>query len=152
MDKVRVNLEICGEIAKGRIVNGQIVSDDLVLFVNGYNRCCGYFLSKEDIAFNFDRIKLIPKEEKELVDLSAIDPQNEIKPTRELKLLDNEKDMARKFVGADGKEIWLNKKYLRNITPTKCKFYVDYRKYHHGMVFVVENGTVVMCVMPVCIY
>ena len=152
MDKVRVNIEICGEIAKGRIVSGQIVNDDLVLFVTGYNSCYGYFLSKEDIAFDFGRIKLIPKEEKKLVDLSAIDPQNEIKLTRELQLLNNERDLARKFVGADGKEVWLNKKYLRNITPTKCSFYVDYRTYHHGMVFVVENGTVVMCVMPICIY
>ncbi len=147
MKKVKANLEICKHIAEGKIVHGQVVNEDLtfVFTIPGYY---GYIFANEDIAFAIEKIKMIPTEIKTFVDLSIIKPKNEIKSTRDFRLLDKEKWSARKFVTQDGKEVWINNKFLCNIIVQECSFYQD-GKNPVGSIIAVEKDVPVMVLLPI---
>ena len=147
LKKVKANLEICKHIAEGKIVHGQAVGKNLtfIFTIPGYY---GYFFAKEDIAFAFEKIEMISKDKKSFVDLSIIKPENEIKSTKEIQLFDNEKESSRKFVAKDGREVWINNKYLCNLVVQECCFYQDNMN-PAGIIIAVEKGVPVMGLLPV---
>ena len=147
MKKVQANLDICRQIAEGNTVQGQELTDELV-FIFPIPGVYGYIFSKEEIAFALDKVKMIPKGKKAIVDLSAVDPKNELNLTKSLRILDNEKSVSRKFTAEDGRDVWLNTQYFRNIVLRKCRFYQDSKK-PVGPIIVVEKEVPVMCLMPI---
>ena len=146
MNKVKANLEICKHIAEGKIVHGQTVEKNLtfIFTIPGYY---GYFFTREDVAFAIDKIQMISKEKKTIVDLSIIKPENELKSTRDFHLLKGKKVSSRKFVTKENEEVWINRKYLCNLVVEDCRFYQDFNN-PVGLIIAVEKGIPVMGLLP----
>ena len=149
MNYKNANIEVCREMASGCMIRGQDISDELFLAIpnDGYY---GYMFSKNNIAFNLDRVRMISLETRKIADLSMIVPENEIKITEYMRVLSYRKDIARKFEafdGKDGKVVWINEKFLRNLDLSACRFYQQKDEPLHNVI-AVEDGIPVMVLLP----
>ena len=147
MNYKNANIEVCREMAGGCLIRGQEMPDNLFLAIpnDGYY---GYMFSKNNIAFNLDRVRMISPETRKIADLSMIDPENEIKITEYMRVLSYRKEIARKFETADGTEVWINEKFLRNLDLSACKFFQPKGETIHNVI-AVEDGIPVMLLLPI---
>lgn len=150
MQVKRANLEICKKITCGELIHGQRIGDKtLIIPTPGYY---GYFFQKESIAFSMEKVRMIQRKTNKIVDVAKLlQPQNELKLTQELAILDyDEKKTARRLKKKET-DVWVNTAYIKNIIPHRCKFYQD-KKNPLGIILITENNQPVMCVLPVRIY
>ena len=71
-----------------------------------------------------------------------------------MRVLSYRKEIARKFEtfdGKDGKVVWINEKFLRNLDLSSCRFYQPKDEPLHNVI-AVEDGIPVMVLLPIKIY
>ncbi|MBQ3318420.1 hypothetical protein IJG76_00120 [Candidatus Saccharibacteria bacterium] len=143
MKIVQANLDICKCLAEGKAVHGRTVTKDLLLIFPEPGHY-GYFFKKKDIAFAIEKVEM---NQKSTIDLSIIDPRNELRPTFTL-FLTGKQCTSRVFTTKDDKKISINVKYLRNIDLNICDFYQN-RANRLAPIIAVERKTPVMLLMPI---
>lgn len=145
MNYKRAYLEICKDIINNEYVRGQEANDDLMLIIppDGFY---GYYLKKDNIPFNKEKLRMIPTETRKIIDLEIAKPENEIKLTNHLILMDYRKGMVRKF-SADGKEVWVNADFLKNLDLNASRFYQE-KDEPFSAILAEEDGEPTMCILP----
>lgn len=146
MNYKRANLEICKDIINGELIRAQKSENEMYLFVDPEGHY-GYFINKKDVAFSMDKVREFSKETRNITKLEAIKPENEIKPTKFLRIIDFcGKRLAQKFE-AEGKEVWIQRDFLKNLDINATKFYQE-KENKLETVVAVEDGVPVMCLLP----
>ena len=147
MNYKRANLEICKDIINGELIRAQKYENEMYLFIDPEGHY-GYFINRKDVAFSMDKVREFSKETRNVAKLEAIKPENEIKPTNFLRIIDFcGKRLARKFE-AEGKEVWIQCDFLKNLDINATKFYQE-KENKLETVVAVEDGVPVMCLLPI---
>ena len=147
MNYKRANLEICKNIINGELIRAQISGDGSRLFIDPEGHY-GYFINRDDVAFSMDKVRVFSKETRNVAHLEDINPENEIKPTDFLRIIDYRgKRFARKFE-AEGKETWIQCDYMKNLDIIATKFYQK-KESNIENVIAVEDGVPVMVLLPI---
>ena len=144
MNYKRVNVEICKAIVDRDDVRAQELEEGMTLVIP-YPHYYGYIMTKEEIAFAIDKITKLPPES-HIAKLEVISPENEIKMTDDFRLIPYKRGMSRRF-NKDGKTVWVNNEYLKNLDVYACQFYQAKDKDLDGII-VTEGGAPVMVVLP----
>lgn len=144
MDYKKANVEIIKSIIDRDDVRAQALEGGLTLVIPPPHYY-GYILTSEEIAFALDRIPKVPKENR-ICRLEVIAPENEIKMTDDFRLIPYKRDMARRF-DKNGKTVWINSKFLKNIDLVSCRFYQDKHK-DRDVIIATEHGTPAMVILP----
>ena len=124
MNYKRANIEICRQIIDGKVVRaqgqkGQQIEYILIIPEPAYY---GYFIEKDNIAFAMNKVE---KLRIEIANLENIAPENEIKPTSNLRIIDHKgKEMIRNFE-AEGKKVWVKCDFLKNLEMGVTRFYQE---------------------------
>ena len=147
MDYKKANVEIIKAIIDRDDVRAQALEGGLTLIIPPPHYY-GYILTEEEIAFALDRIPKLPGENR-ICRLEVIAPENEIKMTDDFRLLPYNRDMARRF-DKNGKTVWVNSKYLKNLAVKACQFYQDKGK-DRDVIIATEHGTPAMLILPLLI-
>lgn len=144
MDWKKANLDICNALVKGELVRAQKTEGDEILVIPS-PAYYGYLFNPKDIIFSMAKLQMLPATAHMIFSRSVIAPENEIKATKDLRLLTYKKAIARKFV-ADGRKTWVDTKLLKQVNVDTCKFY---QAKSLEAVIVVDEGVPVMCVLPI---
>ena len=142
MNYKQANIEICRQIIDGKVVRaqeqkGQWIEYSLIIPEPAYY---GYFIKKDNIAFAMNKVA---KLRIDVAHLENIAPENEIKPTSNLRIIDHKgKKMVRKFE-AEGKEVWVQCDFLKNLEIGVTRFYQE-KDNPNGIIIAAEYDNKVM--------
>lgn len=144
MNWKRANIEICKGIVDKDDVRAQTIENGMTLVIPEPHYYA-YFFTEENIAFAVEKIQKLPQKSK-IVNLGVVEPENEIKMTDDFRLIPYKRGIARRF-DKDGKNVWLNNEYLKNLDVYACRFYQTKGK-GKDAVIATEHGTPAMMILP----